>query len=312
MTDGPAKAFGAKAEGFELPIQHPRDDEERHRWQSANRAWWESTPMCYDWRVALRESAGTEAYFNEIDRRFIDSAKEYMPYRQIPFDSIIPFKDLRDKDVLEIGVGQGTHVQLLAPRCKSFTGIDLTRSAVDIVATRLRLFDLPGTVLKMDAEHMDFPNNSFDYVWSWGVIHHSADTQRVLSEICRVLRPGGRCTIMVYYRSWWNYYASGFLRRLLLGSWRSRLSLHQACQSGTDGAIARYYKPLELRVATRNLFDLKSIQIYGMKSDIVLLPYGKLKKVLMHMLPNPLARFLTQRLRMGSFLVASMCKPMPR
>jgi SAM-dependent methyltransferase len=268
--------------------------------------------MRYDWRVGLKERAGSEPYFKEIDRRFIESANEYLPYRQTPFDSIIPFAELHDKDVLEIGVGQGTHAQLLAPRCRSFTGIDLTKAAVEMASARFKIFGLPGTILQMDAEHMDFPNNSFEYVWSWGVIHHSADTQRVLAEIHRVLRPGGQCTVMVYYRSWWNYYVSGFLRRALLEPWRSRHSVHQASQRGTDGAIARYYKPHEWRAVTENLFVLKWIRIYGMKSDIVLLPYGKPKLFLMRLLPNALARTLTQHLRMGSFLVANMCKPMPR
>lgn len=311
MTTGPAEASGFKAAGFDRPIQHPRDEEERRRWQTANRTWWKSTPMRYDWRVGLEESAGSEAYFKEIDRRFIGSANEFLPYQQIPFNSIIPFEDLRDKDVLEIGIGQGTHAQLLAPRCKSFTGIDLTKTAAEMVAARFKLFKLPGTILQMDAEKMDFPDHSFDYVWSWGVIHHSADTQRVLAEIHRVLRPRGQCTVMVYYRSWWNYYVAGFLRRVLLEPWHSRRSLHQASQSGTDGAIARYYKPDEWRGATKNLFVLNSIRSSGMKSDVVLLPYGKLKQFLMRMLPDSFARFLTQRLRMGSLLVASMSKPMP-
>jgi SAM-dependent methyltransferase len=181
-----------------------------------------------------------------------------------------------------------------------------------MASARFKIFGLPGTILQMDAEHMDFPNNSFDYVWSWGVIHHSADTQRVLAEIHRVLRPGGQCTVMVYYRSWWNYYVSGFLRRVLFEPWDGCHSVHQASQSGTDGAIARYYKPGEWRAATESLFDLKWIRIYGMKSDIMLLPYGKLKQFLLRKLPDSFARLLTQRLRMGSFLVANMCKPVQR
>jgi SAM-dependent methyltransferase len=312
MTDRPVKAFAAKAAGFDRPIQRPRDDEERRRWQTANRTWWEAAPMRYDWRADLNENAGSEAYYKEIDRRFLESANEYLLYRKIPFDPLIPFDELREKDVLEIGVGQGTHAQLLAPRCKSFIGIDLTMAAVDMVSTRLKLFKLPGTILQMDAERMEFPDASFDYVWSWGVIHHSADTQRVLAEIHRVLRPGGRCTVMVYYRSWWNYYVSGFLRRLFLSGRRRGTSLHQASQSGTDGAIARYYKPAEWRAATKNLFEVDSIRIYGMKSDIVLLPYGKLKQSIIRMLPGSLARFLTQHLRMGSFLVAHVSKPVPQ
>src|SRR5580658_5827609 len=121
--------FRNKAVGFDNPTQLPRDDAQRGQWQSANRTWWESTPMRYDWRDEIVAPPGSEAYFIEIDRRFLASARSYMPWVDVPFDEVIPFKQLRDKDVLEIGVGQGTHAQLLAPYCKSFIGIDLTSHA---------------------------------------------------------------------------------------------------------------------------------------------------------------------------------------
>ena len=120
--------------------------------------------MRYDWRQELAQSPGSEAYFEEIDRRFFASARTFMPWRDVPFDAVIPFDDLGDKDVLEIGVGQGTHAQLLAARCKSFAGIDLTSAAAAMSARRFKLFDIPGTV-QMDAERGIW-RTSFDYVWS--------------------------------------------------------------------------------------------------------------------------------------------------
>ena len=141
--------------------------------------------MRYDWHEEVGAAAGTIAYFAEIDRRFLSSARQYMPCRQRPFEQVIPFTRLADQDVLEIGVGQGTHAQLLAPCCRSFTGIDLTSHAVEMTAERLRLRGLPGKVRRMDAEEMEFAAASFDYIWSWGVIHHSANTRRVLAEMHR-------------------------------------------------------------------------------------------------------------------------------
>ena len=96
--------------------------------------------MRYDWRDEVAASPGSEAYFTEIDRRFLLSAREYMPWRKVPFEKVIPFDELRDKDVLEIGVGQGTHAQLLAPRCRSFTGIDLTSHAAGMTARTATAF----------------------------------------------------------------------------------------------------------------------------------------------------------------------------
>jgi SAM-dependent methyltransferase len=309
MTNCSGSAFGKKAVGFDRPTQLPRTEEEHRQWQAANKAWWESAPMRYDWRDELAQEAGSEAYFREIDRRFFASARTFLPWRRIPFDTLIPFDELGDKDVLEIGVGQGSHAQLLASHSRSFVGIDLTNAAAAMTEQLFRLFNLPGTVLQMDAERMEFSADSFDYVWSWGVIHVSADTQRALAEMHRVLRPGGRCTVMVYYRSWWNYHVSGFLRGVFLRQWRKLGSLHHVSQSGSDGAIARYYKPAEWQAATCSLFALESMRIYGLKSDVVPLPHGRLKRFVMDLIPDPLARFLTSRLRMGSLLVAHMRKP---
>ena len=267
--------------------------------------------MRYDWRKGLDQTPGDAAYFKEIDDRFFAAAQDFTPWRKIPFERLIPFDDLLDKDVLEIGVGYGTHAQLLASHCRSFVGIDLTTVATTMTAKRLKLCGVAGPVLQMDAERMAFRDASFDYIWSWGVVHQSADTRRVLEEMHRVLRPGGRCAVMVYYRSWWNYRVSGFIRWLFLGHWRQGYSLHMASQYGSDGAIARYYKPGEWRHEVDSLFDIESIDIYGLKSDIVLLPYGRLKQSIIRLLPDAFARFATQRLRMGSLLVARMTKPMP-
>jgi SAM-dependent methyltransferase len=262
--------------------------------------------MRYDWRESVAEEPGTEAYFAEIDRRFFAAAKGCLRQHKLPFDSVIPFDQLNDRDVLEIGVGQGTHAQLLSPRCKSFTGIDLTSYASEMTTRRLRLFGLPGQIRQMDAEKMEFPDASFDYIWSWGVIHHSSDTRRVLEEMRRVLRPGGRSTVMVYYRSWWQFYVCGALRRVFQRQFRNKAGLHEVTQGATDGAIARYYKPHEWRQTTRGLFEIDAIQVCGLKAEVLPLPHGRLKQTLESLLPDGVARLMTQRLRMGTFLIAHM------
>lgn len=299
----------SKVSGFDAPTRLPRDQDERRHWQAANQAWWECAPMRYDWRTELGCLPGTRAYFEEIDRRFLGSARCYMPERARPFDAVIPFAALHDRAILEIGVGQGTHAQLLSGCAKSYTGIDLTPSATEMTSRRLHLFGLPGRILQMDAEALAFHDESFDYVWSWGVLHHTADTARALSEVHRVLRPGGTCAVMVYYRSWWSYYVCGALRRMFVCRDGGEIGLHRAIQNGTDGAIARFYRPAEWRAATRDLFAVTKIAIYGQKSDLVPLPYGRLKDWLMRLLPDPLARFLTNSFRMGTFLVVQMRKP---
>ncbi len=297
---------GNKVEGFDHPTQLPRDEAQQRQWQSANRAWWESTPMRYDWREAIAAAPGTEAYFREIDQRFLASVRKFLPWSQTPFEQLLPFGELHSQDVLEIGVGQGTHAQLIAARARTFTGIDLTTAASQMTARRLALFGIAGRIEQMDAEAMEFADGSFDRIWSWGVIHHSANTRRILEEMHRVLRPGGRATVMVYHRSWWHFHLTASLRRMFQSAFRRQPSLHHVAQHATDGAIARYYTPREWRTATAGLFEVTATRIMGLKSEVLPLPAGRLKDLLDALVPDALARLLTNQLRQGSFLVAEM------
>src|ERR1017187_4348276 len=217
--------------GFSQPTALPASTDEERGWQHANRDWWESHPMRYDWKGGIPYDEFSKEFYAEIDRRFFTAVELYAPCKKIPFDWLIDFDSLRTKDVLEIGVGNGSHAQLLAEHAKSFTGIDLTEYAVKSTTERLRVFDLAGTVQQMDAEHMQFPDNSFDFIWTWGVIHHSANTRKVVEEMWRVLRPGGTAVTMVYHRGLWNYYfLNGFVRGMLgLDLLRTR-SLHRTAQ----------------------------------------------------------------------------------
>src|SRR6266481_6047246 len=79
------------------------------------------------------------------------------------------------------------------------------------------MFGLPGRFETANAEEkLPFADNTFDHVYSFGVIHHSPAPERIASEIHRVLRKGGTFTVMLYNRSSINYYIEiMFLRRLL-------------------------------------------------------------------------------------------------
>ncbi len=294
-------------EGFARPTDLPRTPEEAERWQEANRAWWESHPMRYDWKDALGVSEFSREFYEEIDRRFFAGAREYMPWKRIPFDALVDFDALRDQDVLEIGVGSGSHAALLARHAHSFTGVDLTEYAVKSTSDRLRVLGLPGRVLRMDAERMEFPDASFDFVWSWGVIHHSSNTPQIVAEIARVLRPGGRAVTMVYHRNLWNYYvAGGFFHGVVQGDLLRTRSLAQTVQRHTDGAIARYYSIPEWKAIVGRHFRVERIRVYGGKPEILPIPGGALKRRLLDWIPDSLGRLLTNRMRMGQFLVSEL------
>ncbi|MEK7506071.1 MAG: class I SAM-dependent methyltransferase [Patescibacteria group bacterium] len=294
--------------GFGAPTKLPRSKEEAGEWQSANYSWWEGHPMRYDWEDKLGVPEFSREFYERIDGRFFGNAAEYLKRAKTPFDELVHFNELNDKDVLEIGVGNGSHAALLARHARSFTGIDLTDYAVKSTQKRFEVFGIKGTIKKMDAERLEFPDANFDFVWSWGVIHHSSSTEKILSEIRRVLRPGGRAVIMVYHRGWWNYYVTETLYGIISGNLFKTKSLHRSVQVHTDGAIARYYAFLGWRKAVQSLFEVEKIEVFGPKTDILLLPGGRIKAAVSRIFPNWLNRFLAHNLRMGSFLVSILRK----
>ena len=116
--------------------------------------------------------------------------------------------------VLEVGCGLGTDGARFARAGAVYTGVDLTEAAVELARRRFELENLPGEFRVADAERLDFADESFDLVYSHGVLHHTPDTAAAVREIRRVLAPGGRAVVMLYHRDSYNYRVNiGLLRR---------------------------------------------------------------------------------------------------
>lgn len=294
-----------KAARFPSPTALPWDDTEHGEWQRANRRWWEANPMRYDWNAPVTAAPGTRAWFEEIDRRSF--ASHIVPQGREPFDGLIPYGDLNGRDVLEIGVGMGSHAQILARRARRFVGVDMTTAAVQATRQRFKVFGLRGSVLQMDGERLAFPSHSFDLVWSWGVIHHSANTRRILEEIRRVLRATGEARIMVYHKAFVPWYVyDGFLRGVLQGRRWKYGSTASVVQSITDGALARYYTRHAWSEVTRGLFQVKELGVYGNRGEALPIPAGRLKERLTAAIPRRWFSFFLTQLRQGRLLYSRL------
>ncbi len=295
---------------FDAPTKLPENDIQHRQWQEKNRSWWENHPMRYDWNDVISGDEFSREFFREIDSRFFSNVKHYMPWESIPFDPIIDYKGLAEKDVLEIGMGSGSHAQLLAVHANTYTGIDITEYSVKSTSKRMQSMGLKNsTIMQMDAEALQFENESFDFIWSWGVIHHSANTERIIREMHRVLRPGGQAVTMVYHRNMFNYYLIGALALgIIKGGIFKNGSIHKTVQQHTDGAVARYYTISEWQDLVAPYFQLKKISIYGSKAELVPLPKGKIKDRAFSLMSDRFARLFTNRLKLGSFLVSILEK----
>ena len=133
----------------------------------------------------------------------------------------MPIHDLYNKKVLEIGSGAGAHSSLFTYKGANITALDLTLDRVQATSTKLKLisdFD-DAYAIQGDAESLPFKADFFDIVYSNGVLHHTPDTTKAISEVYRVLKPGGMAVIMLYakhsYLYWVNLF---FLRGIIQGN----------------------------------------------------------------------------------------------
>jgi SAM-dependent methyltransferase len=199
-----ATSSGKGDVGAMTRVQSPTPSEQEIR------NFWDSHP-CGDHQVENLK-ADYEAFFDRYDK-FRYSREAHILRR---LDAI----DFKGKRVLEIGLGQGADSEQIIRRGAIWSGLDLTAESVARVSTRMRLRKLPYDRLECaSALAMPFDDNSFDIVFSHGVLHHIPDVKTAQHEIARVLKPGGRLITMLYARRSLNYLvAIGIVRRIALAS----------------------------------------------------------------------------------------------
>ncbi|SEF03316.1 2-polyprenyl-3-methyl-5-hydroxy-6-metoxy-1,4-benzoquinol methylase [Rhizobiales bacterium GAS188] len=270
--------------------------------QAGNKQWWTSQTMSYDWSDKFGHERFSKEWFEQADKRFIYGARLFA-HDVSPFDRIIPFDKLRGKSILEIGCGMGLHTELLARAGARVEAIDLSPTSVEATRRRLQLKGLEANVQERDACATGFPDESFDFIWSWGVIHHSARTGMIIKEMHRLLVPGGEAIVMVYNLDGMPAYTT-IVRDYLLGFWRGK-TLDSCLWRRSDGYMARYYSADILMDIFNIFFSEVSAVTYGQDVDAVPLP-RLLRKAVLRLFPGDRLRRAANR--RGGFLCVTAVK----
>lgn len=198
---------------------------------------WSDDACGYSGGEGLEE--GSREYFAAIDR---DRYAVYAPWMH----DVMPFGDFGGKKILEIGYGQGTDLMQFAKRGALVSGVDLSPTHQRLARRRFELAGIPADLQLADAENLPFADASFDAVYSFGVIHHTPGTQRVIDEVHRILKPGGRAILGVYHRH--SVFSLVFLKSWLLKGWWREESLdesywrieQQSADRGARTLVKRY------------------------------------------------------------------------
>jgi ubiquinone/menaquinone biosynthesis C-methylase UbiE len=256
--------------------------------QERNRLWWEQMPMTYvDWDKSDRALRGAEAY-----QRLPEYVLSLSPFLTAWFGA----HEFGGQRVLDLGCGSGVFSTLLARKGGRVTAVDLTEAGVRMAAQTAKEQNIALEVVRADAEKLSFRDAAFDFIYSWGVLHHTGNMEASIGEVGRVLKPGGRGIMMVYHRRSIAYYGHGLFWLLAKGKIFRGYTLRTATDFYTDGYHHRYLTGGEL-VAMLGRHGLRTTAVHVTQYTKSILPF----------IPDALDVWL--KARFGMCLVAEFTKP---
>lgn len=159
------------------------------------RSFWENNPL---WSGESKFQAGTLEFYEEHRAVYIaDCFGGAFDLRFLP----PPRKSGQAMKVLDLGCGIGYWATEFAMRgLHNLCAADLTQQALELTKRRLDAYGAQAELRQENAERLTFGDGVFDHVNCQGVIHHTPNTEAAVTEIARVLQPGGTASISVYYR----------------------------------------------------------------------------------------------------------------
>lgn len=237
--------------------------------QSRNREWWTKNTMSYDWNEKIDSEKYTKDWFRKSDLRFLHGARLFTGAAN-PFEQLMDLPDIAGKRVLEIGCGMGFHSELLARAGGRLTSIDISPTSVEATKRRLSLAGIESDVREMDALEAGSLGETFDLIWSWGVLHHSSHTARAVRVCSSLLKPAGSLRLMVYHTGGMSAYVT-FVRRYLSGFWRGR-DIDELLWQDADGFTARFYTRDGFADMLGAFFNEVDVRVFGQDADVVPVP----------------------------------------
>ena len=226
----------------------------------------------------------------EFNREYFDQVEKHRYSTHPWLLKCIQSLDVQGKTVLEIGCGMGSDHLMLARKGGLMHAFDLGKRNLELTKHRLNIYGFSTKTVQGDGEYLPFADESLDIVYSFGVLHHFPNTQHAVSEIFRVLKPGGKCMVGIYNKNsiyfWWTLF---FCQYLLQGRWKTH-------------TLKQHLSLLEYPNNNPNLV----VRLYKKKEFLVLFqPFSRLNSYVRHLIPDNfyyLTPLFGQRERPNAFL----------
>jgi len=195
-----------------------------------------------------KKEIGTLEYFEEVTKR-----------RYFVEPHIIQFADFdswKGKKVLEIGCGIGTDSIMFAKAGADLTCVELSDKSIEICKKR---FDAYGQKAKFyigNAEELSsfVPVEEYDLIYSFGVIHHANNPEKIISEIGKYMSKDSLCRIMLYSKNSWKSWEF-FIRY----GWKFGFSFIKTIE---------YFAEAQLNCPVANVYTKKSLNVFLSEYDI--------------------------------------------
>lgn len=251
------------------------DTQPQHSIKDDIRKWWADFPMTYGdehgnttYVDGTRVTLGSREFFENADRTFY-RWNEPLHAPGAPFGRLFDYERYRGKRVLEVGCGMGCMAMNWAQQGADVTAVDLNPVAIAQTRHRFQLFGVDGDIREVDGEQLPFPDDHFDFVYSWGVLHHTPGTRQAIGELFRVLKPGGSAGVMLYNRESLLYrcvieWTEGFVN--LERRWLSELELASRYGDGDRVEGNPHTWPVtaaEIRSELFRQFDRIDVRVLG-------------------------------------------------
>jgi len=236
---------------------------------------WDNNPVH---SVEFPEQIGTKAYFDQIDSlRWADNERWAEPvFYNLPL--------AKEVKILDAGCGIGVFTRYYARKGYNVTAVDISENSLALAAKSLEHYNLRANFCHGSVENLPFADSEFDFIVSNGVIHHTPNTEKAVSEFYRVLKPGGKASVCIYYRNallrepLWT-----ISRKVLQFALRKRHGRERMLEVNTPEELAKVYDGNDTPIA----------RLYGRKEADKLFAQFKTIAVEPHFFP---LRFFPPRL----------------
>ena len=147
-----------------------------------------------------KKEIGTKEYFDEVEKKKLTAEPHIKTFSN--------FDEWNGKKVLEIGCGLATVGINFASHGANYTGVELSDESLKLAKQRFDVYKMQGKFFSGNAEYLStfVPVETYDLIYSFGVIHHSPHPENIVSEIKKYMNENSILKIMLYAKdSWKNY-----------------------------------------------------------------------------------------------------------